>query len=207
MLAIQNLCSKSILLDGGQIAFIGDTKEALNNYHSQKVKPGFNGKIIWDDQNSPGDDRITLRSVSLHSEGQITANPKISNEITLLAEYLINKSGYIWVTSFHIINSMGITVLTSSNLKSVSVVKDPFVDKKYQTGLYSTSMKIPKFLLNNGDYSVKLFIQTKKYMDKPIVIDDVISFSVNDEIDMRKEFTGKWVGVVRPKLDWETKKI
>ena len=207
MLAVQNLCSKSILIEDGQISFIGDTKEALNKYHSQKVDPDFKGEITWYDKNIPGDDRITLSSVSLFSGGVITASPKISDKITLSAKYLVHKSGYKWVTSFHIVNSMGITVLTSSNLKGVSLFNDPYADTEYETGKYSTSMVIPEFLLNNGDYSVKLFIQTKKHMDKPIVIDEVISFSVVDEIDMRKEFTGKWIGVIRPKLDWETKKI
>ena len=34
--------------------------------------------------------------------------------------------------------------------------------------------------------------------------DEVVSFSVHETGEMRKEYTGVWIGVVRPKLEWHT---
>jgi len=40
--------------------------------------------------------------------------------------------------------------------------------------------------------------------DGVIVIKDILSFTVQDTGIMRKEYTGKWIGAVRPRLDWHT---
>lgn len=35
----------------------------------------------------------------------------------------------------------------------------------------------------------------------------VVSFNVVDTVEMRKEFTGKRLGLIRPKLAWATEKL
>ena len=36
---------------------------------------------------------------------------------------------------------------------------------------------------------------------------EVVSFTVHESGEMRGEFTGEWLGVIRPKLEWSTEKI
>ena len=43
--------------------------------------------------------------------------------------------------------------------------------------------------------------------DNIIVVRDVLSFSVVDSGSMRKEYTGPWLGAVRPRLSWRTREI
>jgi hypothetical protein len=40
-----------------------------------------------------------------------------------------------------------------------------------------------------------------------VIKDYVVSFEVHDTGDMRKEFYGGWLGVIRPKLAWSTELI
>jgi lipopolysaccharide transport system ATP-binding protein len=37
-----------------------------------------------------------------------------------------------------------------------------------------------------------------------VQVNDVIAFTVHETGEMRREFTGRWIGVVRPRLEWRT---
>ena len=42
----------------------------------------------------------------------------------------------------------------------------------------------------------------------PYILEDyVLSFNVHDTGEMRKEFLGSWIGVVRPRLYWHTEQL
>jgi hypothetical protein len=36
------------------------------------------------------------------------------------------------------------------------------------------------------------------------IAENAISFAVEETGEMRKEYTGEWIGLIRPKLNWET---
>lgn len=55
-------------------------------------------------------------------------------------------------------------------------------------------------MLNDGLYKIMLIIDR-------LVASDVISFEVHDTGVMRKEYTGPWIGTVRPRLDWQTTQL
>jgi hypothetical protein len=43
--------------------------------------------------------------------------------------------------------------------------------------------------------------------DNILRLQNAVSFDAQESEEMRKEFTGKWLGVVRPRLLWKTEKI
>ena len=64
-------------------------------------------------------------------------------------------------------------------------------------------MPNPGELLNSTNYSITAIIG-KNASDTIVLQDYVLSFTVHDTGEMRKEFTGEWIGTVRPKLAWNT---
>jgi hypothetical protein len=61
--------------------------------------------------------------------------------------------------------------------------------------------------LNEGLHSISVFITGSFLQDVIIGMRDVLTFNVQDTGMMRKEFTGQWLGVVRPPLDWQTTQL
>ena len=47
----------------------------------------------------------------------------------------------------------------------------------------------------------------KWVVDTQILEDHVLSFHVHDTGEMRKEYYGGWISVVRPRLAWHTERI
>jgi hypothetical protein len=45
------------------------------------------------------------------------------------------------------------------------------------------------------------------YTKLEFVSSEVLSFNAWDKGTMRKEYLGGWIGVVRPKFAWETKRL
>jgi hypothetical protein len=54
-----------------------------------------------------------------------------------------------------------------------------------------------------GLYSINAFVLSD-VTNIELRVDEVISFTVHDTGAMRKEYGGGWIGVVRPKLAWQT---
>jgi lipopolysaccharide transport system ATP-binding protein len=36
------------------------------------------------------------------------------------------------------------------------------------------------------------------------IVEDALAFSVSETGEMRKEYTGGWAGLIRPKMAWKT---
>mgnify|MGYP001430567489 CR=1 FL=1 len=165
------------------------------------------GEKEWTQDNSPGIDGLRLKSIRIKSDGLVTENPSLNKEINIEIDYLNEIENENFFVSIHLVNEAGITAFTSSNFEGASIEKDEWAYKKYEKGHYRTICTIPSFLLNDGIYSVNIFINKKIDWKALINVQDAITFKVNDSIEMRTDFSGKWVGIVRPKLGWKTTKV
>ena len=206
LLAVNDLCSNGILLENGRILIYDKVENAIKYYMEGRVKRGV-GEHIWEEEKAPGDNRIKLKAIRIKSEGSITNTPSLENEIDIEIDYwnYIDNMGLL--VGVHLINSTGVTVFTSANFEGASLIRDNWFYKNYPKGLFRTICKIPAFLLNEGIYTVHLYINKK--LDWAVILGqkDVIGFRVKDSFEMRRDYTGKWTGVIRPKLGWFTEKI
>jgi lipopolysaccharide transport system ATP-binding protein len=78
--------------------------------------------------------------------------------------------------------------------------------KPFPAGLFRSSFQIPGDLLNDGTHRVHLYV----VKDQSTVIfdtDDVLVFDVEDRFEQRAGWYGKWIGAVRPSLQWKTELI
>jgi len=60
--------------------------------------------------------------------------------------------------------------------------------------------------LNDKNYSISAFLVPEDINDLGIA-EEVVSFSIEDNGEMRKEYSGDWWGLIRPKLSWKTESL
>ena len=203
MLSIQNLCTRGILLESGEIAIDDNITTVINKYLDLGKEQ--TGEVSWASPDvAPGDERVRLKAVRVVSEDHTTGVVDISKEFRIEVDYWNLEANGRRLVSIHLHNSMGICLLTSGNLPSASLNPDQWYSRPYPRGLFRTSCIIPSNFLNDGLHSISVFINGRTASDNIIAVRDILPFTVQDTGAMRKEYTGKWIGAVRPRLDWHT---
>ena len=206
MLSLQNLCTRGILLESGHISMDGSITTVIDKYLDLGREQ--TGEVSWASPDvAPGDERVRLKAMRVVSEDRITGVVDISKEFRIEVDYWNLEAKGRRLISIHLHNSMGICLLTSSNRHSASLTPDPWYAYPYPRGLFRTSCTIPGNFLNDGPHSITVFINERTASDNIITIRDILPFMVQDTGAMRKGFTGKWIGAVRPRLDWHTAQL
>jgi len=206
MLAIKNICKKGVLLDKGLMTSYDSIGETIETYLSNKSD--LPGKKCWGSlESAPGNHQVRLKAIRIMSDGQCTATPSIKDNMDIQIDYWNLENNARRLVSVHVINAMGFLIFTASNMKIASLIYDPWVNKKYPVGLFRTSCTIPKFLLNTGMYNITLYINGTMAHDNIVMERNVISFDVQDDPDRFTEYSGEWIGAIRPKLPWKTEQL
>jgi lipopolysaccharide transport system ATP-binding protein len=73
-------------------------------------------------------------------------------------------------------------------------------------GLFRDTLYIPAGLLNDGRHRVE--VQFHHYRSTPIHREhELLIFDVEDVLELRGEWWGKWQGAIRPSLPWRTELV
>jgi lipopolysaccharide transport system ATP-binding protein len=205
MVALRSLCNFSILLKNGHIAATGDTNSVIQQYLAQESN--LSGIVNWEKESAPGDDCARIKSIEIISDGENTAHPPVNRDFIIKVTYWNLEKDSRRLVFVHLLNSLGQILITSANSRSASVDYDPWVDRNYPVGLFSTSCTIPANLLNPGKHYVHLFINRTMAVDNFIAVKNALSFEVKETSEWRTDYLGEWIGAVRPRLHWETSQI
>ena len=204
MPSIINLCQRAILLNAGKVVVDGAAAEVVKHYLATARSAG--GEVVWPDcAKAPGNDIVRLHAVRILQDGidGPTADVDISKEVLIQITYWNLRDGVLLFPNIWLRDQMGTFVLSSSNAKSVSLTKDVWNGRPHPIGLFQSVCRIPGNFLNEGLYSVTAILG-KGISDTQVLEDYVVSFDVHDTGEMRKEYYGGWLGVVRPHLAWHT---
>lgn len=206
MASVINLCSRAILLDKGKVVMDDEPNKVADFY--MRSSNESDSKIIWKDIDSaPGDETMRLHSVRIFSQdGQPGPEIDITKDIVIEFGYWVLTDGIRVRPAIHLINSQGVVVLVSFNGPSASLHPDPWHNKPVAKGLLYTTCRIPGNLLNDGFYSVNVILAETQSgtFTNHLIEEGAVSFRLVDTGAMRKEYSGVWPGVVRPRLDWKT---
>jgi lipopolysaccharide transport system ATP-binding protein len=208
MASIVNLCRRAILLNDGRVETDGQADEVVQHYLATASSAG--GEVVWPDSaQTPGNEIVRFHSVRILQDGcdGPTGDVSISKEVLVQITYRNLQDGSEVYPSIWLRDKMGTEVLASSNAKSVSLTEDPWYGRPHPTGLFQSVCRIPGNFLNEGLYSISALVINEATRTQ-IVEDYVLSFDVHDTGEMRKEHrTGRWPGVVRPRLAWSTEYV
>lgn len=204
MASVVNLCQRSILLNGGKLVFDGSASEVVQHYLS--MTGSDLGEVVWPDPSlAPGNDIVRLHAVRILQEGAAgaTAAVDISKDVLIQITYWNLRDGARLYPAIWLRTGMGTDVLSSSNVRSINLVTDVWGERPQPPGLFQSVCRIPGNFLNEGRYRITAILGTVP-SDTQVLEEDLLSLDVHDTGEMRKEYYGGWLGVVRPRLAWQT---
>jgi lipopolysaccharide transport system ATP-binding protein len=207
MPSILNFCSRAILLDHGCVVASGLPQAIIERYLASIRTAG--GHLSWDDPMlAPGNEIVRLVAVKITQPGQSapTADVDIAKDTQIEIFFQNHRPDAALFAAVQLRDELGTCVLSSGNLKSISLTPDPWGGRSYPAGLYRSVCCIPANFLNEGLYRVTPIVG-RGISDTQAIQEDAVAFRVFDSGEMRKEFLGGWMGVVRPRLAWSTEKL
>jgi len=202
MAAVKNLCNKGVYMKNGAMHLHGRIDEVVHKYLTEGSEAS--GEISWPDlAKAPGNERVRLQRVAIVSDGEVTPEVMLDKDIAVEIDYQVFEGDVPYSVSIHLLDKMGVEVLASANFRSANLGEDPWCDKKMPDGSYRTTCIIPAFFLNESQYAIRVAV-VSNISHVEFLTTEIIGFQTHDTGQMRAEFTGHWLGVVRPKLKWET---
>jgi lipopolysaccharide transport system ATP-binding protein len=199
---IVNLCARTIWMDAGTVRAVGPTKDVISEY----VTSGAHllGEVVWPDkQKAPGNENVRLQAVRIRSGEKVGADVMIDQPISIEIDYWNLREQSKLITNIHLRDSTNGFVFASVNWPSASLEPDPWVHRERPLGLFRSVCVIPANFLNSEQYSIDVGVQTHS-LDWQVWEKNTLTFVVHETGEMKKEYMGSWVGVVRPKLSWFT---
>ena len=171
--AINQLCSRTILLSGGRLLLEGPTAEVVSHYVSMTDV----GKKASREYAAPANNvDAKVRKVSvLDRSGSVAEVVDLSDGFLIQVEYEVVRPLAGMTVGLQVITTDGAQTLVSLSDSELEVSRLEF----REPGYYSARIEFPPKLLNTGSYQVRVGISSRfKIMD---VVEDV-SFEVRDSV-------------------------
>jgi lipopolysaccharide transport system ATP-binding protein len=205
MAAVQSLCERALWLRGGQVVEDGPTNAVVSRYLSEAQTTRTMRE--WPELSSaPGNDRVRMRRAAV-AWPPTRGGAEETNEITtrtplrLEFEYWNLREGARLNLSLHVYDQQGVMAFNT-----LPPVGSAWRGKPFPVGRFRDVCHIPADLLNDGRYRIELLV----VQDETTVVyrdDDILTFEVRDSADLRGGWYGRWPGVVRPLLAWDTQLV
>jgi lipopolysaccharide transport system ATP-binding protein len=201
MTAMQSLCDRTVWLHHGRIVENGPTAQVISAYlHTASATMS---EQSWPDMESaPGNTKVRIRSARVRAEdGTPIEAIGITTPLALEFEYwnlvpdtALNLSVVLW-------NEENVIVFNT-----VPFDEPHWHGRPFPAGLFRSACRIPANLLNDSMYRVQLLVI--KDQSVPLYrYDEILTFEVRDDLKNRSFWHGKWVGAVRPQLEWSTEQV
>ena len=202
---VSALCERGILLDAGRVVADGPVAGIVETYIGSGVAQS--GEAVWPDrEGAPGTQAARIHAVRVRSRGRVTADVDIADEVHVEIEYWNLEEGATPSAAIQLRDRFGVGVLSSATWPSAIVAHDGWYGKPHPVGLFRSTCVIPEEFLNEGYFSLNVYILAHP-TKRVAAAEEAVSFVVHDSGAMRQEYTGGWLGVVRPRLSWTTQRV
>lgn len=201
MATINTLCNTGIFLKEGRIQQHGTIAQVLQAYLNDHS--GLRSEKIF--EIGIGDEIVKINALraidSLYnSKDTFLIDEKIGLEI----EYSVYESMHILWHGFNIYNEFGINVFDTHSVTS------EYYNEPHPIGKYRAIAWIPANLLSEGTYAIGAAIFNHIRHKIYAQVNNNISFTAienPDTLTARGNSVENFPGIIRPLLNWETKKI
>lgn len=193
--AVKSLCTRAIMLNKGQIYCEGTTKEVLDQYLNYSISERRRIKLELG-LNKP----ITITELAVISDNKDEmATLDTTDQLAVEIKYTINEDVDGTNVGFTISRD-GLVIFRSWDTDTDT---DAFTLKK--KGSYRSIIKIPKELLNAGQYA--LAVESRKPgIERYIESDDVMSFTLENHAHDRNHASSRGGILIMP-LNWATETL
>jgi lipopolysaccharide transport system ATP-binding protein len=200
MAAVQALCSWAVWLREGRIVDAGPPGRVVGAY-LQTASVSRTERTWPDPTTAPGNDRLRLRRAQVRpADGAEAGVITTRTPVLLEFEYWSLAPGPRPWLSLNVINQEG-TLLFNAG--------PPPADRSQRggsvPGVFRDVCRVPGDLLNDGTHRVEVYLIDGE--EVVYALEDVLAFDVHDSPDLRGSWFGKWIGAVRPALEWQSERI
>jgi lipopolysaccharide transport system ATP-binding protein len=210
MTAINQLCPRTILLADGQISKNGKTSDVVPAY-LQMGGASSGGEWVWEDPSrAPGNEKVRLHAIRVLSQGSVRSEVNIDQDVTIEVEFWNYQQGARNLcVNIYLLDGMGTVVLSTGNTPGANSLREVWFHEQHPAGLFKARCTLPANFLNEGHYYVTVYVVTLGPLEIEVNAPQAISFHVFDTGVMRTPGggMGKWAGVVRVRLPWETELV
>lgn len=201
MPSITRLCERVILLNNGQLLLDGPAQQVVGDYLNSSL--GMSSAREWPDlATAPGNEIVRLSAVRIITpQGEVTDTIDIRQTIGIEIEFMVFKPDYILYPGFSIHNEEGVWLFSSLDTNPA------WRRKPRPPGCYLSRAWIPGNLLATGTMVIGPAMRTEEPFIQHFYVREAVAFQVIEkpgEDTARVDSTGKFPGVVRPLLNWET---
>lgn len=203
MPAVSKLCHRAVLLENGKMVSDGPTNEVIKSYlASNTACSAFRN---WDENTAPRGKDVILRSVKVHDENNnVMPTVNIRDSFFITMEYEVITHDLVLLPHFHFFNGEGTHAF-------VTLDKDTnWYDKRRPKGYYTSTVKVEGNLLSEGIYYIHCNMLSLHPVATQFSFQDAVIFHVYDDgkgnTAIHKGYPFNLPGVVRPFLEWSTRK-
>jgi lipopolysaccharide transport system ATP-binding protein len=197
--SVQALCSRAIWMHSGRVRMSGKPHDCIGAYLHESTQ-GTHADRHWNDTtDAPGTTEVRLLAARVVPPAGIPLERlTTSDPFELEFTYRVLKDGMKLNLSLVLNGPDEACLFASPSLTDPQWAGEPF-----PAGLYTSRVAIPGDLLNDGLHTANIFF----VRDTTVVLhreDLVLGFDIQDSGKDRGDWYGKWVGAVRPRLQWNT---
>lgn len=199
--AISRLCRRGVLINQGRTVMDGPVDEVISAYLDSGS--GISASREWPDPvTAPGKEVARLRAVRVRKgDGKSGDIIDIKSHIRIEMEYEVLKGGSILMPHFFLFNEEGVNLFGSLDT-------DPqWQGRGRPPGRYISSVTIPGNFLAEGRFYITSALITRNPNVLQFMVQSAVGFQVVDQMNgesARGDWAGRYSGVVRPLLSWET---
>jgi lipopolysaccharide transport system ATP-binding protein len=199
MQAVTRLCTRTILLDGGNVLLDGPSHQVVSTYLRSCL--GTTAKREYTDfERMPGDDIVRLRAVRIVNEnGETVESVDIRKSVGIEMDFEVIKPGHILTPSYQITNEEGLIIFTADDQDQA------WRRRPRPPGRHLSTAWIPGNFLSEGTLIVGAAVRTSVSHRSHFFEPHIAAFHVMDTLDgdsARGDYGGPIPGVVRPLLRW-----
>ena len=196
-LAVEDLCDRALWIKDGQIVEQGEPRAVVSSY-VQTTMSSHTRRVWREDAAGPEDEEVRMLRACVRPAGGCPDDPiTVHTPLELELKFRNLRPGGRLALSVALYNEQGICVFTSG-----TGVDRESHDLGFPAGDYRNVCRVPGDLLNDGMHSVSVYIDRNERT--VLQHDAALVFDVRDAIEARHGWYGKWVGAVRPMLEWST---
>jgi lipopolysaccharide transport system ATP-binding protein len=202
--SVSRLCKTALWLEKGVVRNHGETNAVVADYLNNGLN--FVSEREWDNTaDAPGGSAVRLRRVRTFSDQDGgSGNYDIRRPITVELTYDVLEAGRQFSPTIHLYNQENICLFAAND------VGGDWPRREREKGTYVSRVVIPGNLLAEGTFFVTAMAFGPVTHETFFEFREAVSFTIYDPIEgdsARGEFGGPMIGLVRPKLDWETELV
>ncbi|MBU4446560.1 MAG: ABC transporter ATP-binding protein [Candidatus Marinimicrobia bacterium] len=197
MAAIENLCTRCIVINDGEITFNGNTDGAIKYYHSQLSETVKPTDLLSEDISRIGDSRIRFKNIAMLNSEEKTSNQiYMGEDVTIKIGLKVNKGIKEPRIAVFFKNQLGQTVFRTFTWEKEK-------DFSSITNDCEILCKIPNLPLLQGRYYLNIWIG--EYNKPSDFIESVLSFDVlgKDVFGTGRQPDQRYGGVVFVEHEWD----